>query len=168
MTTHAVPACIDSFTDTYRFLHSYAYLATPIRLWEQNWLTAEHTFHAGKTANPSDFRFIRDAPTPGEAYRRGRKIALRPDWGQVRRQIMLQVVTAKFSNPDLRGQLVATGSAPLINGNSWGDDYWGAVPTTSNPVGELWQAIDGTYLAGYNWLGRILMMTRELMTPETT
>jgi ribA/ribD-fused uncharacterized protein len=168
MTTHVAPACIDNFTGYYRFLHSYAYLATPIWLWEQNWLTAEHAYHAGKTTNPADFRFIRDAPTPGEAYRRGRKITVRPDWDRVRRPVMLQVVMAKFSNPDLRDQLVATQGIPLITGNSWGDDYWGAVPTTNDPVGELWQAIDGTYLAGYNWLGRILMTARELMAPETS
>jgi hypothetical protein len=190
MTTRTAPACISSFTGKYRFLSNFSELAAPIPLWGQIWRTSEHAYQAGKTTTPDSLRWIRDAPTAGEAKRRGRQVTIRPDWEQIKRMIMLEVVSVKFGHPDLRAQLVATGSATLIEGNHWGDDYWGAVASTRNPAGrlwptrlgagdatliegdtpgiaeQLWGTDDGTYLAGRNWLGRILMVVRELTAPE--
>jgi predicted NAD-dependent protein-ADP-ribosyltransferase YbiA (DUF1768 family) len=76
------------------------------------------------------------------------------------------VQLAKFRPPDLRDLLLGTGEATLIEGNTWGDDYWGAVANAQDVQEPLWLAADGTYLTGRNWLGRILMTTRELMTAE--
>lgn len=166
MATPTSAPCIDSFTGDYRFLSNFAQIGQPLQLWDQLWRTSEHAYQAGKATTPGDFRYIRDAPTAGEAKRRGRQIALRPDWDEIKRVTMLQVVFTKFSFPDLRDRLVATGPAVLIEGNSWHDDYWGAIPDTKTPEGQLWVCNDGTYLAGRNWLGRILMSVRELLAPE--
>lgn len=39
---------------------------------------------------------------------------------------MADIVTAKFEqNPELAARLIATAPAELIEGNSWGDTYWG-------------------------------------------
>lgn len=166
MATPASLLCIDSFTGEYRFLSNFGQISQPIPLWDQLWRSSEHAYQAGKATTPGDFRWIRDAPTPLEAKRRGRIIAARPDWEQIKRTVMLQVVLAKFSHPDLRDRLIATGTATLIEGNTWGDGYWGAVPDGQTSETQLWNGLSATPLAGRNWLGRILMTVRELMTPE--
>ena len=50
----------------------------------------------------------------------------------------------KFSDPVLRDKLMATGNCQLIEGNTWGDRYWGVC--------------DGV---GQNHLGRLLMEIRD-------
>lgn len=81
---------------------------------------------------------------PSEAKKLGRRVKLRPDWEQVKDSIMEKVVFAKFSqNEDLKQLLLATGDAELIEGNTWGDMYWGQV----NGI-------------GLNKLGKILMKVR--------
>jgi hypothetical protein len=83
--------------------------------------------------------------SPGDAKRLGRKVFLRPDWEQVKRQVMADIVEAKFTQKeDLREKLLATGDAYLEEGNDWGDRIWGTV--------------NGQ---GANMLGIILMETRK-------
>ncbi len=107
--------------------------------------TVEHAYQAAKTLDEGERRFIRSAGPPGKAKRAGRKLALRPDWLDLRYQIMYGLVRQKFNwHPDLMDRLRQTEDATLIEGNSWGDTYWGI----SNGVGE-------------NNLGKILMAIRS-------
>lgn len=158
-----MPEPITSFTGEHEFLSTFsrARIITPDG-WA--WDTAEHCFQAAK-GRAEMKEWIRQAPTPAEAKRRGRMIELYPDWDQVRRAAMLQVQLWKFTqNTDLAEKLAATGDASLVEGNSWGDTFWGAVPLrhdyryeTSLPV---WA---GMAFHGHNWLGRTLMMVREVI-----
>ena len=89
---------------------------------------------------------------PGGAKRLGREVELRSDWDEVKFQIMMRLVMTKFlDHPELAKQLLATGDALLIEGNSWHDNIWGNCrcgrPECSEP--------------GLNWLGYILMAVRE-------
>ena len=68
---------------------------------------------------------------------------LRNDWERIKLHVMGDVLMAKFSDPELRGKLLATDQSPLYEGNNWGDRYWGVV----NGEGE-------------NHLGRLLMAVR--------
>ena len=82
---------------------------------------------------------------PVEAKRWGRKIPLRPDWEQVKIDIMKDVVRAKFNqHPDLKEKLLSTGDCHIEEGNHHRDKFWGTV----NRVGE-------------NHLGIILMELRD-------
>jgi len=73
------------------------------------------------------------------------KNLIRPDWNQVKLDIMKLVVYYKFKqNPYLASLLVETGDAELIEGNHWGDTFWGVC----NNRGE-------------NHLGKILMDCRS-------
>ena len=82
-----------------------------------------------------------------KATRRGRLVKLRPDWDSVRLGIMEEVVRAKFiQNPELAARLLGTGQMPLVEGNNWGDAFWGVDVNSGN---------------GENHLGRILMKIRE-------
>ena len=70
-------------------------------------------------------------------------------WEQVKFAIMLQIVMSKFAaDAGLRAKLLATDDRVLIEGNTWGDRYWGA---------ELVEAV----WVGENMLGRVLMGVRE-------
>lgn len=65
-------------------------------------------------------------------------------------QFMHRAVFTKFvTNPALAYKLIETGKEMLVEGNSWGDRFWGVSP-----------AENGT---GNNYLGIILMNVRETM-----
>lgn len=89
--------------------------------------------------------------TASKAKYHGQLVKLRPDWEEVKLQIMEEIVRAKFvQNLPLAKKLVATGDAELIEGNTWGDTYWG---------------VDTRKKKGENHLGIILMKLRsELAT----
>lgn len=115
--------------------------------------TAEHLYQAMKTDDVGSRILISKLPTPGKAKRAGLSVFPRKDWNEVRLAVMHEVVTAKFSqNTDLGDLLIATGDAELIEGNSWGDRFWGKVDGQD-------RHLEG--LIGQNWLGHILMITRS-------
>lgn len=81
------------------------------------------------------------------AKRKGREVKLRADWDSIKDTVMYQCLLAKFQqNPELRVKLLETGNAELIEGNTWGDTYWGMV----NGVGQ-------------NRLGMLLMLVRNVL-----
>lgn len=107
--------------------------------------TVEHAFQASKTDNQQDKRRIAFASTPGRAKRLGQSVTLRPDWEDIKVEVMRGLLIIKFvDNPVLGSRLIATGNAELVEGNTWGDQFWGVCG------GE-----------GKNWLGRLLMEIRE-------
>ena len=64
---------------------------------------------------------------------------------------MLDVVRAKFDqHPDLAQKLLATGDEELVEGNDWGDIYWGVYKGRGN-----------------NMLGKILMRVRAELREES-
>ena len=108
--------------------------------------TSEHAYQAHKATNHHDAMHVLTAPTPAEAKSRGRKVMpWRSDWNVVRFESMYSVLMRKFTYlPELRAKLLDTTPARLIEGNTWGDAYWGVC----NGVGQ-------------NWLGRALMEIRS-------
>lgn len=115
--------------------------------------TSEHAFAAAKTTDIAKRVEIAKIATPGQAKRAGRKVALRPDWERIKIDVMRQIVRAKFrQHPRLAEKLLATGDAELVEGNSWGDTFWG---------------VDLASGKGENWLGRILMEIRTSLRTET-
>lgn len=105
--------------------------------------SVEHAYQASKAKDISGWEKVYQAKTAGQAKRVGRSLQLRPDWEQVKRQVMLDLLRKKFQHRELMDLLVNTGQAVLIEGNDWSDRYWGMV--------------DGK---GENWLGRLLMLVR--------
>lgn len=112
--------------------------------------TVEHYFQAMKSTDLKIRKWIADAPTPGEAKRRGRAIQLRPDWEEVKEQVMLDGLRLKFKIPALREELLSTQSAELIEGNTWHDNTWG------NCSCDKCKDIEGK-----NMLGKLLMKVRS-------
>ena len=135
---------IDSFRGKFSFLSNFHLAATCYEA--VLYPTSEHAFQAAKSFRPEDREQIRRARTPAEAKKLGRYVNLRPDWDQVRTNVMFYVVLDKFArNPNLLRDLLATGDLPLIEGNTWGDTFWGQV----NGKGE-------------NHLGKALMSVRSV------
>lgn len=134
---------IDSFSGSYSFLSNF--YVHEFRFRRQYWPTAEHAFQAAKCVHDRDARAIRAASTPHQAKQLGRMVIERhPDWDWRRNWIMHRVLRGKFRRgTDLALALLRTGDAILIEGNTWGDKYWGQV----NGVGQ-------------NQLGILLMMRR--------
>jgi ribA/ribD-fused uncharacterized protein len=106
--------------------------------------TVEHAYQAAKTTNEADRLKIANAETPGKAKRMVRKMETRPDWDQVRVGIMEDLLHQKFENPGLKKMLLKTSGRELIEGNTWGDKFWGV----SGGEGE-------------NQLGKLLMKVRD-------
>lgn len=131
------------FSGDYRFLSNF-YPARAI----VNGLafrSVEHAYQATKTLDMGARVEIMRAATPGQAKRLGQKVELRSDWEVLKLDIMYRLVRQKFTaDKDLRRQLLATGDRDLIEGNTWGDTFWGVCN------GE-----------GQNHLGKILMKVRK-------
>lgn len=133
---------INRFDGKYFFLSNFS--PSPFRVDYVLFPTMEHYFQANKADNQNDYLHIAYAPTPGEAKRLGRKIQLRSNWEEIKDEVMLTGLRKKFADPELRNLLLATGDEELIEGNYWGDTYWGVC----NGVGQ-------------NKLGKLLMQVRE-------
>ena len=84
---------------------------------------------------------------PSKSKSLGRKVKLRSDWEEVKVGIMEEIVRAKFTQHiELAEKLIATGEKILVEGNHWGDVFWGVDTRTGQ---------------GENHLGKILMKVRE-------
>jgi len=120
--------------------------AHPIELDGKRWPTTEHYFQAQKFSDLASQRKIREAPGPGEAARLGRRLpGLREDWEQVKDDVMLRALRAKFTqHARLARLLESTGDAELIE-HTKNDSYWA----------------DGGDGSGKNRLGILLMRLRE-------
>lgn len=107
--------------------------------------SVEHAYQAFKTLDKGMRMHVLSASTPGEAKKRGRQLELRPNWEQIKYEIMHDLLVVKFFHgTKLATHLLATGDAELIEGNTWGDTYWGVCRGN-----------------GLNNLGKLLMLRRE-------
>jgi len=133
---------INEFKDEYAFLSNF--LMVPVLYEGVWWKSVEHAYQAAKTTDPVWKQRIADAYTPGAAKKLGRQAPLKVFWDINKDRIMEDIVRSKFTNnPELKAKLIATNPHELIEGNWWGDIYWGVC----KGVGE-------------NKLGKILMKVR--------
>ncbi len=114
---------IDRFVGQYRFLSNF--FPSPIEVEGHIYPTVEHAYQAAKTLDENERATIRSCSKPGEAKRKGRRVTLRCEWEKIKEGVMLELLHLKFRNLALREELVSTESAQLIEGNGWGDTYWG-------------------------------------------
>lgn len=143
------------------FVGPFSYLSNfyvaPFKYNGITYQTVEHYFQAQKVWLPDEnhsleFRRIVQARDAKTAKRLGRTVTLRPGWDALRLEVMRNGLHHKFNqNPKLAARLMMTGNKPLIEGNNWGDMYWGAKCREYN--GEHRHE-------GRNWLGWLLMAER--------
>jgi ribA/ribD-fused uncharacterized protein len=153
----STPLVVPKFEGDYRFLSNF--YPSPITIEPKSvskitFPTGEHMFQALKykamAENDQDAHVLYVASVnrsadPNHAKKMGRKVKIDvAKWESIRIEMMRQVVWEKFKqNQNLVPGLLDTDSAMLVEGNTWGDEFWGRV--------------DGR---GYNLLGSILMEVR--------
>jgi len=141
-----MPKRIDSFRGEYGFLSNF-YPCEMVAEWDQGFAkvhTLEHAFQAAKAVRREDFSAICRAPSPGAAKKLGKTIPIRGDWDAVKLRVMEDLLRQKFSNPELRKKLLETRGSELVEGNDWGDHFWGVCRGK-----------------GENHLGKLLMKIRD-------
>ena len=132
---------IDSFSGPYRWLSNF--WTALVVLDGVTYPTVEHAYQAAKTLDLAA-RAGFTAGSAGEAKRLGRTVTIRPDWDAVKLSVMEDLVRQKFSDSSLRALLLATAPHELVEGNWWGDRFWGVCKGS-----------------GENHLGKILMRVRD-------
>lgn len=138
---------IDHFIGKYHFLSNF--YRVNIEYEGHDYPTVEHAYQAAKTNDPHKRARIRAAATPGLAKAMGRRVKLIEGWDDKRVDVMRQLLRDKFAYPDLMEKLLETGDAELVEGNDWGDTWWGVYyPPKGDPIGE-------------NMLGKLLMQIRS-------
>jgi ribA/ribD-fused uncharacterized protein len=115
-----------------------------------NYPSLEHAYQAAKTIRHTDRFFFQELiTTAGEAKRAGRRLKIRDDWESVKLDVMLTLLREKFKQPKFKSLLLSTDNEELVEGNTWGDTFWGVC----NGKGE-------------NHLGKLLMKVREELRDE--
>ncbi len=140
---------VSEFRGPYRWLSNFHNV--PIEFEDATYPSTENSYQAAKCANIEDRRLFLNV-TSSTAKGLGRQVALRGDWTEeLRLKLMYDFNYQKFfGDRCLRDKLIDTGDAILIEGNLWGDTFWG---------------VDLKSGAGKNHLGKILMrVRRELLS----
>jgi ribA/ribD-fused uncharacterized protein len=118
------------------------------------WPTVENYYQAQKFTDDALRNAIRKAEKPpiAKSLADKNKAAIRPDWDQVKDEVMYRAVRRKFeTHPELRTILLATGDEELVE-SAPTDAYWG--------VGR-----DGT---GQNKLGKLIARIRDELRAGTS
>lgn len=136
-----VVVAIDSFSGPYAFLSNFS--PSSISVDGIEYPTVEHAYQAAKTLDENERRRIAKLPNAAAAKKAGRQVVLRREWEQVKVAVMRDLLQRKFADPHLQAKLRATADEKLVEGNWWGDRFWGVC----NGRGE-------------NWLGKLLMEIR--------
>lgn len=150
---------IQTFDGKYRWLSNFA-PSTVFILIGLKWVkcpTVEHAFQASKTLSQDERRRIVAANSPVTAKHFGRGVRIVSYWEEIKIVIMLELLRQKFSHKPLAAKLVATGDAPLVEGNNWHDNFWGVCRCGRVAVEHQHDGCTG----GDNWLGKLLMRVRK-------
>lgn len=114
------------------------------------WKTSEHYYMAMKTEDSDEAERIRKSKSPREAKKLGAKVKLRPNWDNIKFNIMYKACLAKFSqNEELKKLLLSTEDRPLHEDCS--DPFWGGGPNFPD---------------GMDLLGKVLIKVRETLRNE--
>lgn len=146
---------INDFSGKYHFLSNFypapfMWRGHAFRSGEQAFAFAKCFFMERGSEQTTGWQRILDARTPNEAKKLGRRLAIDvKEWDRNKVQYMREIVHAKFAiaGNAIVGDLINTGDAMLIEGNTWGDKYWGRIK-------------EGGRWVGLNKLGVILMEER--------
>lgn len=146
---------ITYFRNNYWFLSNFYAGEEPVWYNGRDYSTAEHAYQSAKAAHIRDALIIRNAVSPAEAKRLGKKVEMKSGWEDMKDEVMLDILLSKFKDPRLQAKLLATGGEKLVEGNYWHDNYWGSCHCDKckdkgkNVLGELLMEVRGTF-------GRIL------------
>lgn len=137
---------IPRFKNQYDWLSNFYKLTNPIVHEGIKYYSVEHFYVAMKTLDKEVRAKVAKHPLRG-LKALGKTLELRPDWEDIKLDVMKEGLRQKFlNNFRLKRLLLKTGDLYLQEGNLWGDKFWGICLKTGN---------------GKNHLGRLLMELRE-------
>ena len=140
---------ITNFRGKYNFLSNFYY--AEVEYEGESYPSVEHAYQAAKTMDPKEREEIRLCGSPANAKRLGRRVTLRPDWHEIKLEVMATLLSQKFMrHPHLGKKLLETGKEIIREGNTWGDVFYGAVN-------------EGGKWVGKNYLGKMLMELRGIL-----
>jgi len=136
---------IDAFSGDYNFLSNF--YPCKVKLDDVVYPSVEHAYQAAKTLDKDERKPFHKHPLPtaGASKKLGRKLTIRPDWESVKIKVMEDLLVQKFADKDLKKRLQETEGAELVEGNWWGDTFWGVDKKKG----------------GKNHLGKLLMKIRD-------
>lgn len=106
--------------------------------------TSEHYYQAQKFTDPLKQEMVRGQATPKAAKQMACTLdGLRPDWEQVKFDIMVRTLKLKvYQHPELLAKLIATGDEPLGEDSPY-DYTWGLGKDGSgkNLLGKAWEEV---------------------------
>jgi hypothetical protein len=136
------------------FRDEYVFLSNFYPCWVEYegmlYKSVEHAYQAAKSLSIEDRKKVQETEYAGEAKKLGRKLKNRNDWEMVKVGIMEQCLLQKFNDPMLRERLLKLKDYEIVEGNNWGDTFWG---------------IDDKK-GGKNILGRLIMKIRDKLLKE--
>jgi|SRR6478609_889984 len=111
--------------------------------------SVEHAYQSAKTDDVAIRTVIASTESPGKAKRLAKElIPNNKEWAKVKVWVMFTLLQKKFRYENLRKKLDSTDGLVLIEGNNWGDTFWGV----------------DVRKGGSNMLGKCLMAIRENQT----
>ena len=144
---------IDSFKGKNHFLSNFYHCDFEFE--GLTYHTAEAAFQAQKCSSDEEKIKYTEVSNPVAAKRMGRKEPDLPEnWNEISYDIMKKILKAKFSVPEMREKLLATGKAKLIEGNKHHDNLWGKC---------YCESCMNKHMLALNRLGEILMEIRETL-----
>ena len=158
MTERIKTGVVPKFEGEFFFLSNF--YEAPFSWRGNEFRTAEHAFQAAKAYHIPDstidvmgayWNKVVEAPDPAKAKYAGRSVNIDvKSWDAQKVQYMREIIHAKFYDvPGLAGQLVNTGVMLLVEGNTWGDKFWGRCEGKGlNTLGTILMEERGYWLHG--------------------
>lgn len=135
---------INQFKGKYSWLSNMAYIPPFI----ENGITyntVENYYQAQKSDNLG-VKLAISKLNPFESKSYGKKIKIVDDWNTKREDVMHTALKYKFNIPKFKNLLINTKDMEIIEGNYWGDKFWGVDLKTGD---------------GLNILGNMIMSIRQ-------
>lgn len=134
---------INRFKDEYRWLSNF--YPCVVKMDGESYPSVEHAYQASKTLDIKKRKqFQNDNLTSGQAKKLGKTLQIRPDWEDIKLSIMEELLRQKFNQRLFKIRLIETNNKELIEGNNWGDTFWGIYNGKgSNHLGKLLMKIRG-------------------------
>ena len=136
---------ITSFQGEYRWLSNF--WPAPVEYDGLIYPTVENAYQAAKTDPDLRLPFV-NCP-PEQAKRLGRKVPIRHGWENAKVNVMSTLLRKKFKDGELASRLLRTEGDEIIEGNGWGDTFWGICQGKGeNNLGKLLMKIRGELKKG--------------------
>jgi ribA/ribD-fused uncharacterized protein len=134
---------IESFNEENSFLSNFSLVNVTYN--NISFPSVENAYQAAKCKYAEDMNEFVNISS-GKAKRKGKLVAIRDDWEDVKISIMEDLIRQKFNQEPYKTKLINTGDVEIQEGNNWGDKFWGVCIKTK--IGE-------------NNLGKLIMKIRK-------